>query len=209
MSSASDAINERRALDVSGLPDHAFGSRSILWWATLGIIAIELTVFLVAIASYFYLQGNEDTWPPAGVPMPELFWPTVNTAIMILSLYPNQKLKTAAEAEDLRKIRFWIIFDDLFAIAFVIVRVFEYQTIQASWDVNAYTSVTWTLLSLHTIHLVTDLLDSLVLTALMFTKHGEDPKRMVDVSENCFYWYFVALAWIPIYLVLYWSPRWL
>jgi hypothetical protein len=46
-----------------------------------------------------------------------------------------------------------------------------------------------------------------VLTAMMFTRHGYESKRFVDVSENCFYWYFVVLSWIPIYAVLYWSPR--
>jgi cytochrome c oxidase subunit 3 len=196
-------------LDVSGLEDHGFGSRSILWWGTVGIIAIELTVFAVAVASYFYLQGNEDTWPPAGTPEPGLFWPTVNTIILLASLFPNQKVKKAAEDMDLRRVRLWIVIADLFALAFVIVRALEYADLRASWDSNAFTSVTWTLLSLHSFHLVTDFADSLVLTALVFTRHGEKPRRMVDVSENAFYWYFVVLVWIPIYLVLYWTPRWL
>lgn len=198
-----------QTIDVSGLPDHAFGTRSILWWATLGIIAIESAVFLAAIGAYFYLQGNEATWPPAGVPLPGLFWPTLNTAILLVSCIPNHFLKKAAENKDLTKIRVWIVIADLFAVAFTAVRGFEYTGLGASWDLNAYTSITWTLLSLHTFHVATDLMDTLVLTALMFTHHGEQPKRMVDVSENCFYWYFVVLVWIPIYLVLYWSPRWL
>jgi cytochrome c oxidase subunit 3 len=203
---------EARALetvDVSGLPDHAFGSRSILWWATVGIIAIELTVFVLAVAAYYYLQGNEQTWPPAGIALPDPFWPNVNLAVLLLSCVPNHFLKKAAEDKDLRKIRIWIVVADLFAVAFTSIRGLDFARLGASWDVNAYTSITWTLLGLHTFHLLTDLLDTFVLTALVFTHHGEEPKRMVDVSENCFYWYFVVLAWIPIYFVLYWSPRWL
>ena len=34
-----------RALDVSRLPTFAFGHRSILWWATMGMILIEGTAF--------------------------------------------------------------------------------------------------------------------------------------------------------------------
>ena len=49
---------------------------------------------------------------------------------------------------------------------------------------------------------------SAVLAALMFSKHVE-PKRFVDVSENALYWYFVVAWWIPIYLVVYFGPRWL
>ena len=202
-------FDDTRTIDVRDLPDHAFGSRSVLWWATLFIIAIEATVFVLTISTYFYLQGNETEWPPAGTPEPGLLWATINTIILLVSLIPNQLTKNAAERKDLRKIRLWIVIADLFAIAFVVVRAFEFRELAVSWDVSAYASVTWTLLGFHTLHLFTDLLDSLVLTALMFTHHGEQPKRMVDVSENAFYWYFVVLCWPPIYVVLYWSPRWL
>jgi cytochrome c oxidase subunit 3 len=37
------------------------------------------------------------------------------------------------------------------------------------WDGNAYGSITWLLLGLHTTHILTDLIDTLVLTCLMFT----------------------------------------
>jgi heme/copper-type cytochrome/quinol oxidase subunit 3 len=66
----------------------------------------------------------------------------------------------------------------------------------------------WALLLLHTVHILTDWIDTLVLSALMFTKHGPEPRRFVDVSENSLYWRFVWLAWLPIYLLLYWVPRW-
>ncbi len=197
----------RQVIDVSPLPDHAFGSRSIMWWATMGIIAIEGTVFAIAIASYFYIQGNEATWPPADTAMAGVFWPTVNVFILLASLFPNQMVKRAAEDMDTEKVRLWIVIADLFAVAFIAVRVLEYMRLNVSWDSNAYGSITWTLLSLHTVHLVTDFFDTLVLTVLMFTRHSRDSRRHVDVAENCFYWYFVVLSWIPIYGVLYWAPR--
>lgn len=199
---------QRQTIDVSVLPNHAFGSRSIMWWATMGMIAIEATVFVVTIASYFYLQGNEETWPPPDTALPELFWPTINVAILLVSLVPNQLVKRAAERMEVGKVRLWFVVADSCAIAFVIVRGFEYLHLNVSWDSNAYGSITWTLLSFHTVHLVTDLIDSVVLTVLMFTRKGaNDPRRFVDVAENCFYWYFVVLSWIPIYAVLYWAPR--
>jgi cytochrome c oxidase subunit 3 len=197
----------RRAIDVSELPDHAFGSRSVMWWGVMGMIAVEATVFAVAIASYFYLQGNEESWPPPDTMLPGLKWPTVNVVLLLVSLIPNQFVKKASEAMEMRKVRIGMIVADLFAVAFVVVRVFEFRELHISWDSNAYGSATWTLLGLHTIHLVTDLMDSIVLTVLMFTRHGQEARRFVDVSENCFYWYFVVLSWIPIYAVLYWSPR--
>lgn len=200
-------MSERLTLDVSGLPDHAFGSRSVMWWGVMGMIATEGTVFLVAIASYFYLQGNEDSWPPADTMLPGLFWPTVNVTIMLLSTIPNQIVKKAAENMQLRKVRIGMVVADLMAVAFLVVRALEFAHLNISWDSNAYGSVTWTLLGLHTAHLLTDFFDSVVLTVLMFTRHGHEARRFVDVSENCFYWYFVVLSWLPIYGVLYWAPR--
>lgn len=200
-------MSERAVVDVTDLPNHAFGSRSVMWWSTVGIMAIEGTVFLIAIASYFYLQGNEQDWPPGHTPLPSHFWGTINVFVLLVSLFPNQVVKKAAENLDLAKVRRWILIADAFAVLFVIVRGLEYAHLNVSWDDNAYGSVTWTLLSFHTLHLVTDLIDSLVLTSLVFTRHGKDPRRLVDVAENAFYWYFVVITWLPIYAVLYWAPR--
>ena len=44
---------ERPVLDVSHLPTVAFGTRSLTWWGVMGMMAIEGTVFVLMIASYF------------------------------------------------------------------------------------------------------------------------------------------------------------
>ena len=74
------------------------------------------------------------------------------------------------------------------------------------WDSNAYGSVTWTLLGLHTTHILTDFIDSCVLAAVLYFGPVK-PSLMVDLSENSLYWYFVVLAWLPIYALIYWAPR--
>jgi len=53
---------------------------------------------------------------------------------------------------------------------------------------------------------VTDFGDTLVLTAVMYTKPLEG-KRFVDIAENTGYWWFVVLTWVPIYAVTYWGAR--
>jgi heme/copper-type cytochrome/quinol oxidase subunit 3 len=96
----------------------------------------------------------------------------------------------------------------LIGVVAVVLRAFEYTQLNTRWDDNAYGSIVWVLLSLHTIHVATDVVDSGVLTALMFLGPVTE-RRFVDVSENSLYWYFVAAWWIPIYLTIYWAPRWL
>jgi heme/copper-type cytochrome/quinol oxidase subunit 3 len=137
---------------------------------------------------------------------PDLFWGTLNTAVILLSAIPNQLARRAAERIDLKAVRLWMVVCLMFALAFNTVRFLEFQHLQVSWARNAYGSAVWLLLGLHTTHVVTDFLDSAVLTLLMFTGPIEE-KRYVDVSENAVYWYFVVFTWLPIYGVIYWAPR--
>ena len=195
----------RVALDVSALPEHAFGHRSVMWWATMCMVSIEATAFALAIASYLYLKGRVPQWPP-GVPTPGLFWGTVNVVLLVGSAWPNLLAKRAAERFNLSGVRLWMAVALAFAVAFNIVRILEFQQLRVRWDTNAYGSMTWFLLGLHTTHVLTDLLDSTVLAAVMFCGRVDD-NRFVDVSENAMYWNFVVVSWLPIYAVIYLAPR--
>jgi heme/copper-type cytochrome/quinol oxidase subunit 3 len=197
--------HEGSALDVTELPSFGFSHRSLMWWGTAAMIAIEGTVFALALVAYFYLRSHSATWPMSSAP-PELLWGSVNLLILLASLVPNQWTKRAAEKLDLRKTRIAMVVCLLFSVAFLGVRWLEFTTLNCRWDDTAYGSVVWLLMGLHTTHLLTDALDSAVLTALMFTGPAEG-RRFVDVSENAVYWYFVVLAWLPIYAVVYWAPR--
>jgi cytochrome c oxidase subunit III len=191
-------------IDVSDLPDYAFGHRSTLWWGTGGFVLIEATAFALALFAYFYLRSKLPEWPP-GVAPPDLLWGTLNTAILLASALPNQLAKKAAEAQHLARVRLWLLVCLVFGVGFLAVRGFEFTTLNCAWDTNAYGSILWAIMGLHTAHLLT-VVDTGVLTALMFTRHAHG-RRFVDVSENAFYWYFVVLVWLPLYAVIYWVPR--
>jgi heme/copper-type cytochrome/quinol oxidase subunit 3 len=197
--------NPRDVLDVSRLPSYGFSHRSPMWWGTLGLIAIESTVFALGLAMYFYLRSHSTTWPMSSEP-PDLTWGSVNTAILLASLVPNHFAKRAAERHDLEGSRLWLVVCLVFALAFLAVRVLEFAALNVRWDSNAYGSIVWTLMALHTTHLVTDFGDSLVLAVLFFTGPLEG-RRFVDVSENAFYWYFVVWSWLPFYFVIYFGAR--
>jgi cytochrome c oxidase subunit III len=195
----------RRILDVSGLPTYAFGHRSLMWWGTLGMILIESTVFVLAIVTYFYLRERSYQWPVGGVP-PDLVYGTINTLVLLASAIPNQWTKKVAEREDLVRVRIGLVLCMAFGAVFLAIRAFEFAALQTSWNTSAYGSIVFALMVLHTIHLVTDYIDTGVLTALMFTK-GLPGRRFVDVSENALYWWFVVGSWLFIYATVYLAPR--
>jgi cytochrome c oxidase subunit III len=193
-------------LDVSSLPGYAFGPRTLMWWGTLGMILTEGSIFAMLIVIYFYLRGREPDWPPNAMP-PMLRWGVANTVVLLLSVLPNIWYKRAAERQDLKTVRIGLVIGVVFSIAFTVIRFFEFRALNVRYDTNAYGSVVWTLLGFHTTHLITDLIDTVVLTTLMFTGPIEG-KRFSDVSDNAFYWYFVVIAWLPIFAVIYLVPRW-
>ncbi len=200
-----NAPASRRALDVSGLPTYAFGNRNLMWWGTMGMILIESTVFALAIVTYAYLHERSSEWPPHQR-FPDLLYGTVNTVLMIVSGIPNQWTKRAAERENLPQVRVGLLICLAFAVAFLILRGFEFGALHTSWNDSAYGSIVYALLLLHTLHLATDCIDSVVLTVLMFTGPLSG-KRFVDVSENAFYWWFVIGSWLVIYFTIYVAPR--
>lgn len=205
MTEGTGTVVKGRALDVSGLPTVVFGHRSLMWWGTLGVMAIEGTVFALAIMAYFYLRSHQATWPLTSLP-PDLLWGTLNTGVMLASFVPAHLAKKAAERLQLRRVQLWLVVSCLFGVVFTVIRACEFAALNVRWDSSAYGSVVWLLMGLHTTHILTDLLDTIVLTVMFFTG-PLDGKRYVDVSENSFYWYFVVAAWIPIYLVVYWGAR--
>jgi heme/copper-type cytochrome/quinol oxidase subunit 3 len=198
---------EPAVLDVSKLPNVVFGTRSITWNGVVGMMAIEGTVFFLMIAAYFYLHSRSIEWPPHENP-PALFWGTLNLIFILLSIIPNEWYRRRARKGDLRAVRIGLVTLTFIGILTVIVRYFELRHLNCDWSLDAYGSAVWLLIGLHVTHLLTDLIDTIVLTTLFFTRLVEG-KRFMDASENADYWYFVVLFWVPIYLVIYWAPRWL
>lgn len=195
--------------DLAGLPTHAFGHRSLTWWGVVAFFMIEGTAFAMAFGAYFFLAGGEQTWPPQPWGPPYLLAGTLFTIVILLSEIPNTLIKKAAERNDLAAVKRWLMILIAMTFGLLVIRAFEFGSLRIWWYDNAYGSIVWTLLFLHLTHFLTDFVDTLVLAALIFTRHGGENRRMVDVAENAMYWRFVWLLWIPIYLMIYWVPRWM
>ena len=199
------AVRRGDALDVAHLPSYGFGTRSLMWWGTAGMSAIEGMGFALMIVVYFDLRSRAQLWPDVGPP-PGLLWGSVNMGLALLSMIPNVLANKAADDHDLRKVRIWLVFVIVFGIALLGLRWLEFHAVNVRWDSSAYGSAVWVLLGLHTFNLLTNVADFIVIAALIF-KGPIDGKRYVDVAENTGYWWFIVLSWIPVYLVVYWAPR--
>ena len=197
-------MRQREAVDVAGLPTYGFGARSPIWWGTLGFIALEGMGFALAAGAYLFLAYVNPQWPVAKPP--ELLAGTLLLVTLLASVLPNVWLDKKAKEENLSAVRIGLVIMSVIGILTLVIRGFEFGMMNTRWDSSAYGSVLWLLLGLHTAHLATDVGDTLVVTALMFTRHGKG-KRFSDVSDNCLYWHFVVASWVPIYGLIYWAAR--
>ena len=191
--------------DVSHLKDYAFGTAALGYWGTVGFMLIEGMAFVLAIGTYFYLMPFEQHWPPAGPP-PDLRYGTAFTILMAISLIPNRLAIRAAKQFDLRRVKILLSIMIAIGLILLVIRGFEYTTLNERWDTNAYGSILWAIMVIHTIHLATDVYDSMPLAAIVFFKHV-DGRKFSDVEDNAAYWYFVAVSWFVLYILIYWVPR--
>jgi len=199
-------VAAQRTIDVSQLPTYSFGHHALTWWATWSMLVMEGTMLMILVASYFFLRTGVPDWPPGSTQPPYLFWGTLNTIVILVSLFPNHLAKKASEKLDLAGVRLWMIVTLAFGLAFAIIRIFEFKNLNTHWMQNAYGSIVFFNMGFHTAHVLTDLVDTVVLIVLMFVGPIEG-KRFVDVSENSIYWNFVVVIWLVIYATIYIAPR--
>jgi len=200
-------LEPRFKTDVAGLPSFKFGPSSLTWWGILGYMVIEGAAFALTFAAYFFLMSHEAGWPPEGRRAPDILAGTLFTIVILASEIPNTAIKKAARKGDVAAIRSLMPVMVVVGVILMIIRGFEFNSLNCLWTDNAYGSIIWALLFLHTVHILTDWFDTIVLWALIRTPLAYEGRRQVDVDENSLYWRYVWLLWIPIYLMIYWVPR--
>jgi heme/copper-type cytochrome/quinol oxidase subunit 3 len=197
----------RAVLDVSELPTEVFGNRNVAWWATVAFMIIEGTTLILAMASYLYLRPNFTQWPPPGYPLPRLAVPTASLLVLLAECVPFWLAARAAKVMDLRKVRFWLVITTIMSMAVVVLRAFEFRALGVSYRDNVYGSLCWLILGMHSTLVFVDFFEGAVIAAMMF-RSSLEPKHFVDVDDAADYKIFLGLSMVPIYLLLYWSPRW-
>ena len=205
---ASGVRRLRPRLDVSRLPDTAFGVRDIMWWGTLGFVVIEGFTLALCAVSWLYLRNRTGNWPPPGTPLPSLGLPTGTLVAMLVSLPVAWWTSRVAHAYHLRQTRIGLALLTAFAASFVALRIATMlYALNVKWDTNAYGSAQWLVLGLHGTLLLIELVEVAGM-ALIFWVGTVEEKHFSDAADVTFYWYFMVLAWVPLYVMCFLMPRW-
>jgi cytochrome c oxidase subunit I+III len=195
------------AIDAARLPHLGWGPGAAVWWAIWSLIAIEGTVFVLLVSVDLYLRAIATAWPPEAIPLPGLAVATANVVLLLVSVVPTVAAHRAALRCDRRASARYLAMATALTLGTLALRGLELARLPMRWDGHAYGSIVWTILGAHAMHLVASALEDLLLCALLVIGPVED-KHYVDVTVSALYWYFVVAAWIPLYLLVYWLPRW-
>jgi len=161
----------------------------------------------MVFASYFYLRSRSTDWPP-GVHPPYLWYGAANTILLIISVVPARWIQFRARAGDLPSTRLGLIILGVIGVAALALRGLEFSALNCRWDTNAYGSMIWAMLILHTGHLITEWVETLVMIAFASSSNMEG-KRFPDFDVNSDYWFFVVGWALVMNFVIYGSTRFL
>lgn len=201
-------IERRAVLDVSAVPTIAFGYRNVSWLGNVLYMAIEGAMFALLFATFFYLKTRSPHWPPSGFVPPSVGPAMVSAALFAISLGPAIWTKRRAFQQSRTSVRLGLALMAVIGLALIVVRGFEFESLNCRWTDNAYASCLWILLGIHTGHLITEWIETLVLLAISSTSHMHGI-RFADAGMNSDYWYFVVITALGLQIVVYGTTRWL
>jgi cytochrome c oxidase subunit 3 len=196
----------RRDVDASALPDVVFGTRATTLWGTLGFMVIEGFTLVLSLAAYLYLRRNAPDWPPPRTALPALAVPTVSLVVLLAAIPALEWARRAAMRFDRRRVTLALALGAFLSLAATVLRWWDLQAIGARWDENAYASAAWAVVVLHGTLVLTDLFETGTL-AVLFAVGAAREKHYPDVCDAAVYQWFLSLAWVPIYVIVYLGPR--
>jgi heme/copper-type cytochrome/quinol oxidase subunit 3 len=197
---------QRAVINVSALPTLVFGSRAPSWWGIVCFMAVESTSLAICVATYFYLSKNFSAWPPEDTRAPALLVPTISLIALLASNGLALAMDRAAKARNFGRTRVLLVVATIVGVGLFGLRLFEFRSLNTTWDANAYGSTIWTIMGLHSSLLLMEVMETGGL-ALVYLFGRAQPKHFTHASENAIYWMFSTLSWVPLYAVIFWGPK--
>lgn len=178
------------------------GLRSERWYAALFLIASEVMVFGVLFTYYFWVQGFSPSWPPEGIPPPELAFVGANTLVLLASGWTGHVAQRALEARELPRFRRALGATVLLGALFLAGQAYEYVTAGFGPQGSTYGTAFFALTGTHGLHVLAGLV-ALGLVLGLALRGWPAERHASGVSGALLYWHFVDAVWVVLFAVLY------
>lgn len=158
-----------------------------------------IMVFVCLIVVNLQIRSSYPTWPPPGVEALDRILPTVATIGLLASAVLAGRGLNALRTEDRSTFLASWGMAVVLGAAFIAVMAFEWLTVKIS---GQYSDVFRVMTAYHALHAL--VIGYMMLTALNKARAGAYTSvDNWDVEGAAKLWYFVVVAWILFYVVLY------
>lgn len=188
---------------LRGSPTGARGERATAT-ARFGMIvflASDVMLFAAFFAAYFLLRSGNQPWPPEGVEL-ETGRAATATVALVASSFTLARSDRAAEREDRRGTRRWLLATIALGALFLANQVAEYAALEFGADDHPYGSVYWLLTGLHGAHVTA----GLGAMGLLFVRTVRS-RSLVAVSSwthgVSLFWHLVDGVWVFVFLTIW------
>jgi len=180
--------------------------RSTPWWGMVCLIMTESTIFAGLLASYFFLRASSKQWPPPGIEEPKLTLSIIFSFVLWGSSVPMLLAERGIKHGRDRRLRFGLMGAWLMGAAFLAYSLYDFHGLHYGWRDNAYGSIYYTTVGLHTLHVFVGLMMSVVVQIKAWLgKFSRE--RHVTVQVYAMYWHFVDAVWLFVFPTFILSPH--
>ena len=167
-----------------------------------GVFIFQLSwilVFVCLIVVNLQIRSNFPSWPPEGVSALNRIMPTIATVGLLASAVLTWRaLRLLRAGNNAAFLNSWLMAFVL-GVAFLLIMAYEFFTVQIS---GQYSTIFRVMTAFHGLH-------ALVIGVIMWNVYqagragNYDSVRHWAVEATAKMWYFVVVAWIMFYTVLY------
>jgi heme/copper-type cytochrome/quinol oxidase subunit 3 len=176
------------------------------WWGMVCLIMTEATLFAGLIGSYFFLRAASRQWPPPGIEEPKLTLTIIMSFVLWGSSIPMLFAERGIKHGRQGSLRFGLMAAWIMGAAFVAYSVKDFSELRFSWGENAYSSIFYTTIGLHTFHVFVGLMMSVVVQIKAW-QNKFSAERHVTVQVYAMYWHFVDVVWLFVMPAFILSPH--
>jgi heme/copper-type cytochrome/quinol oxidase subunit 3 len=181
-------------------------SYSTAWWGMAVLIMTEAMIFVILIASYFFLEAASKHWPLGGIEKPKLDLSIPFSFVLWGSSLPIFWAESAIRRGDIRRFKTGLAISFLMGLSFLAFTIYDFNDLHFGWRDNAYGSIFYTIVGLHAIHVFVGLgMNAIVQLKAWLGRYDRGHYASAEVFS--LYWHFVDVVWLVVFPSLFLSPH--
>jgi heme/copper-type cytochrome/quinol oxidase subunit 3 len=177
------------------------------WWGMATLIATEAMVFAVLLAAYFFLRAASKEWPIGGIEVPKLTLSLPFSFVLWGSSVPVFYAEAQLRNGHVGRFKAGVAVAFVMGLSFLGFALYDFHDLHFGWRDNAYGSIYYTIVGLHTIHLIVGLAMSVMIQIKAWTGRYDAGRKHASAEVFSLYWHFVDAVWLAVFPALFLSPH--